>query len=76
MGGVKGVQETGVLEQAEQLTEGMGKVNEVLEAARPLAQFAADNWWIVAVVALGAVAVIAGKVVSARVEDHREGRTS
>lgn len=76
VGGAKGAEETGLLEQADKLTEGMGKVNSVVEASRPLVQFAEEHTSLVLIIVLGVVALIASKIVSARVRDYREGRIS
>lgn len=72
--GGKGLDESGALDGADQLVQGMGKLKEVVEAAKPLLLFAKENLWLVAIVALGVVGVAAHKVVSARVADYREGR--
>lgn len=72
--GGKGLDESGALDGADGLVQGMGKVQQVVEAAKPLVLFAKENLWLVAVVALGVVCVAAHRVVSARVADYREGR--
>lgn len=76
VGGAKGAEETGLLDEAEKLTQGMGQVNSMLEAAQPIVRFAEDHTSLVLLIALGVVALVASRIVSARVRDHREGRTS
>lgn len=76
VGGAKGAEETGLLDEAEKLTQGMGQVNSMLEAAQPIVRFAEAHTSLVLLIALGVVALVASRIVSARVRDHREGRTS
>lgn len=71
----KAAEETGVLET---ITEAAGQFETLQDALSPFASmkdFAADNPWLIAIGVGLAVAFLGHRILAARVEDHRSGKT-
>lgn len=73
--GAEVAQETGVLEQVGQLTEQYETLETLVEPLSGAKEFVMDNIEIVAVIVAVAVAFWANKILKARVQDHRTGKT-
>jgi len=74
--GSKAADEMGLIERVSFIGD---KVSSAVEAFRPLQlvwEFAADNTWAFAAIGGAAIAILGSRIVSARLEDHRTGKTS
>lgn len=75
VGGAEVAQETGVLEQVGQLTEQYETLETLVEPLSGAKEFVTDNIGVVAVIAAVALMFWANKILKARVQDHRTGKT-
>lgn len=69
----KTAQETGVLET---ITDNVEPLSSAFYYIQPVLEFASENWWVFAVIALVALAYFGRGILMARLEDHQSGKTA
>jgi len=73
--GIGAVAESGVLDDVEAAGRIGNTISQATRPIEPLLQFAQEYWWLLAGVGLAILAILAARIVRARVEDHRSGKT-
>lgn len=75
IGGVKAGQESGLLDQLNDVNGKVTAVSSILDPLKAILAFAMENWWIAAIAAMLLSAYFGHRIVRARLEDHWSGRT-
>lgn len=73
--GIGAIAESGVMDDIEAAGEIGDTVNSAIRPLGPLIEFAQDHWWLVLGIGLAVLAFLAARIVRARIEDHRTGKT-
>jgi hypothetical protein len=67
--------ESGLLDSAKDAANQFDGWKDVAETFQPFWEFARDHWWLLALGAAVGVWYLASRILKARVEDHRSGKT-